>query len=331
MPRPAPGRRLARLHLEAAQAWHDLGDPERALRSANEGLAVCPDDPLTRAGLLRQRFVQVFNLEHRSPREDLYEAIELLEGVDDARARVLLSRVLSNLAIGERGDDAAEHAARAIALAEEAGDDAALAVALTVEAWRIADDEDDVASAMAPIERACRSALDPSVRVYAGAAQVDLLARLGRFDEAVVVGSSYDEDRPRGHRAGLGLVDRLLGRAGAVRHRAPREALRYARRARRLAEPGLPWSAPRCASSRRTSAGTTSPRARDELLVAERAAIDESLRATPDKHGSWAIDRATPPDPTCAGATACRPADGAMGRHRRASRRAPRRSAVTPR
>ena len=46
MPKIERARAARAFHLDAAQAWHDLGDPERSLRSANEGLAVCPDDPL---------------------------------------------------------------------------------------------------------------------------------------------------------------------------------------------------------------------------------------------------------------------------------------------
>ncbi len=105
------GTTLAQLHLDAAQAWHDLGEPARALRSANEGLALDPEDPLTRAALLRQRFVEVYNTEHENRSDDLDAAIALLEGLDDVRARILLSRVLSNVAIGGHGAEAAAAAA----------------------------------------------------------------------------------------------------------------------------------------------------------------------------------------------------------------------------
>lgn len=285
------GVTLAQLHLEAAQAWHELGDAERALRSSNEGLAVCPDDALTRAGLLRQRFVQVFNTEHRNRGEDLVEAIGLLEGLDDPRARVMLSRALSNLAIDERGSDAKEHAARAIAIAEESGDSAALAIALTIEAWRIAGEEDDVARAMEPIERAVALQLDPSVRAYAGAAQVDLLARLGRFEESALVGRQYYADTvrdgvERGSGSGIAFaVARALFAAGH-----PSDALRYAARSQRLADRDSRGSVARLLSTHYS--WDDEQDARRDLLAAERGAIGESLRSVPEKHGSWTIDQA---------------------------------------
>lgn len=284
------GTTLPQLHLDAAQAWHDLGDSERALRSANEGLAVCPDDPLTRAGLLRQRFVQVFNTEHRNRRDDLLTAIELLEDLPDPRARVLLSRILSNVAIAEHGDEAKEHAARAIALAEEAGDDAALAVALTIEAWRIADDEDDAPRSIEPIERAAGLPLDPALRSYVGEAYIDLLQRLGRFDEAVVVGEQHYADIVRaGIERGNGMsIAFPLARALFALGR-PHEALRYARRAQRLSDPISRGSVLRLIATHYS--WNDEDEARASLLAAERGSIDDSLEAFPEKHGSWVIDR----------------------------------------
>lgn len=284
------GTTLPQLHLEAAQAWHDLGDTERALRSANEGLAVCPDDPLTRAGLLRQRFVEVYNSEHRNRRDDLLTAIGLLEDLPERRARVLLSRILSNLAIAERGDEAKEHVARAIALAEEAGDDAALAVAFTIEAWRIADDEDDAARAIEPIERAAQLTLDPALRAYVGEAHVDLLQRTGRFGDAVVVGEQhYTEIVRAGIERGSGMsIAFSLARALFAMGR-PGEALRYARRAQRLSDAKSRGSVVRLLATHYT--WNDEPEARGALLAAERASIDDSLRAFPEKHGSWVIDR----------------------------------------
>lgn len=285
------GTTLPELHLEAAQAWHDLGDSERSLRSASEGLAVCPDDPITRAALLRQRFVEVFNFEHRNRREDLHAAIELLEGQSDERARTLLSRVLTNVAITEHGDDAREHAQRAIALAEEVGDDAALGVALTVESWRISDDEDDEPSALAPLERAAALRLDPALRAYAGAAQIDLLVRLGRFDEAVVVGEQhYAEvvragiERGSGSSIAYSLARALFGIGRAE------EGVRFARRARRLSDRSARGSVTRLLATHLT--WNDEPAARAELLSAEKSAIDEQLRTHPDKRGAWAVDQA---------------------------------------
>lgn len=301
------GTTLAQLHLDAAQAWHDLGDAARALRSANEGLAVCPDDPITRAGLLRQRFVEVFNTEHRNRREDLLTAIELLEDLDDTRAHVLQSRILSNLAIAEHGEEARDHAARAISLAEEAGDDPALGVALTIEAWRIADEEDDAPRAIPPIERAIALNLDPAMRAYVGTAQIDLLLRVGRFDEAVVVGEQHYADVVRAgieRGAGSSIAFSLARALFAVGR--PNEAVRYARRAQRLSDAGSRGSVLRLIATH--FSWNDEADARDALLAAERTTIDESLRANPEKHGSWIIDRG---DAALAmpGTTAARSAD----------------------
>ncbi|MCP2635233.1 AAA family ATPase [Microbacterium sp. HD4P20] len=283
------GTTLPELHLGAAEGWHDLGDSERALRSAKEGLAVCPDDPFTRAALLRQRFVEVFNFEHRNQREDLLAAIDLLEGIDDERADALLSRVFTNLAIGDDGATAQHYAQRAITLAERAGDNAALGVALTVESWRIADDEDDEPRALAPVQRAAALPLDPALRSYTGSALVDLLVRLGRFDEAVIFGEQRYADAVRaGIERGSGAsVAYSLARALFSMGRAE-DALRYARRARRLTK--ARGSVVRLIATHLS--WNDQAAARDELLSADWALIEESLRTHPKKRTSWAIDRA---------------------------------------
>lgn len=287
------GTTLPALHLDAAQAWHDLGDAERALRSANEGLAVCPDDPLIRAALIRQRYVQTFNLEHThtSQPADLDEAVALLEDVDDPRARVLLSRVLTNMAIDEHGTDAAEHAARAIALAEEAGDDAALAVALTVEAWRLAGDEEQESAALAPLERAVALRLDPSMRAYVGNALTHMLVSAGRLREAVVVGTQHYEDVVRaGIERGSGAAIAQSVAFALFATGEPEAALQYARRARRLMSQADAASALRLLSSHLT--WDDRPRERDDLLAAERGRIDEAQRPHSEKAAWWAVERA---------------------------------------
>ncbi|NLP84145.1 AAA family ATPase [Microbacterium sp. CFH 90308] len=285
------GTTLPELHLGAAEGWHDLGDAERALRSANEGLAVCPDDAFTRAALLRLRFVEVFNFEHRNQTEDLHAAIELLDGLDDERALALLSRVYTNLAIGDHGASAQQNAQRAIALAEQAGDDAALGVALTVESWRISDDETDEPRALAPVQRAAALPLDPALRSYAGTALIDLLVQLGRFDEAAIVGEQRYADAVRaGIERGSGAsVAYSLARALFSMGRAD-DALRYARRARRLTSPTGRGSVVRLIASHLS--WDDQPAARDELLTADAAMIDESLRTHPKKRSSWMTERA---------------------------------------
>ncbi|KAF2415655.1 AAA family ATPase [Microbacterium sp. B35-30] len=285
------GTSLPALHLDAAQDWHDLGDPERSLRSANEGLAVCPDDPLMRAALMRQRYVQTFNLEHTGHPSDLDEAVALLEGVDDRRARVLLSRVLTNMAIDEHGTDAAEHAARAIALAEEVGDDAALAVALTVEAWRLARDEDEDSAALAPLQRAVALRLDPSMRAYVGNALTHMLVSAGRLDEAVVVGTQHYEDVVRaGIERGSGAAIAQSVAFALFATGQPETALHYARRARRLMSPADAASTLRLLSSH--LAWDDRPSERDDLLATERGRIEEAQRLYPDKAAWWVVERA---------------------------------------
>ncbi|GAA5200130.1 LuxR family transcriptional regulator [Microbacterium jejuense] len=285
------GTTLPAVHLDAAQAWHDLGDAERSLRAANEGLAVCPDDALTRAALLRQRFVQTFNLEHRQRDEDLAESVALLEQLDDPRARILLSRALTNMALNEHGDVAREHTLRAIELAEDGGDDAALAVALTVEAWRIASDEDDEPRALEPLQRAVTLRLDPGMRAYAGSALTDMLVRVGRFAEAAVVGTQHYADVVRAgieRGSGPGLAYTLALALFSAGH--PEEGLRYAQRARRLTDAHYAATMVRLMVGHLTWDDRTD--ARDELLVAERATIEAAARDRAEKTRSWRIQRA---------------------------------------
>jgi DNA-binding CsgD family transcriptional regulator len=282
---------LPELHLAAALAWHDIGDSLRALRSADEGLSVCTDDPLTRAALLRQRYVQAFNGEHRERREDLLAAAELLEGRDDVPAVALLSRIMTNLSMGEHGAEAAEQGRRAVTLAEEAGDDSALAVALTSEAWRVASDEDDEPGALLLLERAATLDVSPAMRAYVGEAHVDMLARLARYDEAAIVGERrYAEAVRAGVERGSGAsiaysLARVLFSLGR-----PDEGLRYTRRARRLVERANRVSMVRLLSTHYIWSGE--PDARDALLEDERQAIAESIAKHPEKHSSWIIDRA---------------------------------------
>jgi DNA-binding CsgD family transcriptional regulator len=285
------GATLPALHLDAAYAWHDLGELDRALRSANEGLAVCVDDPITRAALLRQRFVEVFNSEHRERREDLLEAIALLEGLEEPRARAPQSRVLSNLAIGTDTPEAAGYLERAIALAESVPDDDALAVALTLETWRIADREDDESRALEPIERAVSLNLDPSLRAYAGATQVDILSRLGRFTEAALVAEQHYADTVRagiergsGWPLAMGLANALFA-AGR-----PTRAVHFAHRAQRLVAGRSGSAAAGLYLLATHYTWNDESAAREALLEEEHAAVEESRRRHAAKQGWWAID-----------------------------------------
>jgi DNA-binding CsgD family transcriptional regulator/tetratricopeptide (TPR) repeat protein len=285
------GTTLPSLHLDAAQAWNDLGDAERALRSTNEGLACCADEPLTRAALLRHRFVQVYNTEKVARREDLDAAIALLEPIKTNAALVLHSRVMANIAFIEHGAEAAEHARQAIALAEQSGDDTALAVALAVESWRIADDEDDEERGLEPIERAMTLRVNPAMRAYAGHAHLDLLSRLGQFEEVVAIGEKYHAEAVRaGIERGSGTsIAFSLGTALLAAGR-PGEAVRYIQRARLLSERISRANADRLLAIHH--AWNDEPMSRAAVLEADRASIREFREVHPEKRHWWAIERA---------------------------------------
>lgn len=283
------GTTLPRLHLDAAQSWHELGDAERALRAANEGLAACVDEPLVRAALLRQRFVHEFNTGKRPDRSDLREAAALLEGLDGREARVLLSRTLTNLAIDDEGAAAPGALERAIEIAEEVGDAAALAVALTNLSWRISDREDDEPRALEPLERALALTLDPATRAYAGEAYVNLLSRLGRFHESALVGRRLHEESARaGIERGSGATIAIAVAHALFSAGEPEPALRYAQRARRLLDRPSRVTVLRLLATH--YAWNDQPDAREALLQSERAAIEEHARRHPEKHDWWVLE-----------------------------------------
>ena len=284
------GETLARLHLAAAEAWHDLGESPRALRAAEEGLATEPADPLTRAALLRMRFVQAFNAEGRDRRDDLHAAIAILETSEAVEATTLQSRTLSNLAQLERGADAARDTARAIELAEKADNDPALAVALTTEAWRLADEDGFEEQALAPLERAVALELTPAMNAFVGEAYVDVLRRVGRFDDACLVGEQQLVDAVQGgiERTSGTKFSFVLSRAHFAAGR-PAEGLAHARRALRFADRASRPSAVRLFASHHHWNDESA--VRDELLARERSAIDGVLELHPEKHASWAVER----------------------------------------
>lgn len=280
------GTTLAELHLDAAQAWHDLGDPERALRAAQEGLAADPQDPLVHAALIRQKIVQEFNTDRNPDHEELLGAIALLEGIDTDASRVLQSRILSNLALSYPDGRAEAYLRRAVTLAEGAGDDVALAIALVNESWRQSDTMGDEVAALAPLEQALGLQVNPAVRAYVGAAYVDLLARLGRYDEATAVGEAHFADAVRGgiERGSGGSVAVQIAHAHFCAGR-PEEAKRYAQRARRLLDRPSRAAVIRVLATHH--AWNDQPVERDALLLEERATMDASRHAHPEKHDWW--------------------------------------------
>lgn len=280
------GTTLPELHLSAAQAWHDLGDPDRALRAALEGLATDPQDPMVRAALIRQKIVQEFNTGRHPDHEELLGAIALLEGIDTDASRVLQSRILSNLALSYADGRAEEYLRTAVHLAEGAGDDVALAIALVNESWRYSDAAGDEIAALAPLERARELQVNPAVRAYVGAAYVDLLARLGRYDDAALVGEAHFADAVRGgiERGSGGSIAVQIAHAHFCAGR-PDEARRYAARARRLLDRPSRASVIRMLAAH--YAWNDQPGEHDTLLAVEHATIEEARRSHPDKHEMW--------------------------------------------
>jgi hypothetical protein len=279
------GTTLAELHLDAAQWWHDLGDPERALRSASEGLAVSPDDPLILAALLRQRFVHEFNTGKKPDGSDLREAMRLLEGVSGERARVLMSRILINL-VGEDDAEGGGQLDRAIEIAEETGDETALAVALTNKSSLLSDAQDDEPAALGPVERALSLRINPATRTYAGEVYVSLLSRLGRFQEAADVGEQLYAEAARagierGTAAGMAVstVHALFAAGDAE------TALRYAARTRRTLDPSIRVDLARVLATH--YAWNDQPDARRDLLDAERSILEEHARRHPRSAEWW--------------------------------------------
>ncbi|MBP1078166.1 DNA-binding CsgD family transcriptional regulator [Microbacterium terrae] len=303
------GMSLARLQLRAADAWHDLSEAERALRAANEGISVC-DDPVTLAGLLRHKWVQEANTGRRPGDDDLQSAIGLLRDRDEPEALVLLSRIMTNLAMSH-GPEAVEHLERAIGIAEEADDAPALAVALNTLGWHYANDEDDPDRALAPLERAIALPLDPAMRVYVASTYVDMLSLLGRFREAAVAGAAHHTDAVRsGIERGV-----ATGLALSVAHASfaigePDQGIRYAQRARRLLDPPGRSTAVRMLATH--YAWNDAHDERVALLAAERESLESVRRKHPAKRGWW-VDHSVDSVLTAAAGIASMPDEGTMG------------------
>ncbi|WJL96251.1 AAA family ATPase [Microbacterium sp. ET2] len=280
------GTSLPELHLSAAQAWHDLGDPDRALRAALEGLSTEPQDPMVRAALIRQKIVQEFNTDRNPDHEELLGAIAMLEGIETDASRVLQSRILSNLALSYSDGRAEQYLQTAVALAEGAGDDVALAIALVNESWLSSDTAGDEIAALAPLERALELQVNPAVRAYVGAAYVDLLARLGRYDDAARVGEAHLADAVRGgiERGSGGSIAVQIAHAHFCAGR-PDEAKQFATRARRLLDRPSRGSVIRLLAGH--YAWNDQSDERDALLAVERTAMDESGRSQPHRNDWW--------------------------------------------
>ena len=280
------GTTLADLHLQASIAWQDLGDPERSLRAANEGLGAPIDDPVLRAALLRQRYVGEFNTRRDPDPATLDDILNLLEGIDSDAAKILRSRILTNIALDHRPKDARADLQRAVQLAEQAGSNQALAIALTNEAWRLSEQDDDEVAALIPLERALALQLNPSARAYVGAAYTDMLNRLGRYDDAAHVGERHlDEALDAGLDRGLG-GDIALSTAQALFSAGrPELGVAVAHRARRLLDRASRIHVIRLLTTHYV--WNDEPEAREALLAMERATVDDARRQRPTRSEWW--------------------------------------------
>lgn len=81
--------RLA-LHLNLAQCWLKLEQPEQTLKHANEALTIDPENP---KALFRRAMVYEKKKEFELAKEDLILAQEHPSGKEDANIATLLKRV----------------------------------------------------------------------------------------------------------------------------------------------------------------------------------------------------------------------------------------------
>jgi DNA-binding CsgD family transcriptional regulator len=126
---------------------------------------------------------------------------------------------------------------------------------------------------------------------YTGHAHLDLLSRLGRFDEVIAIGEKYHTEAVRaGIERGSGTsIAFSLGTALLAAGR-PDEAVRYVQRARLLSERISRANADRLLAIH--YAWNDQPTSRAAVLEAERASIREFREVHPEKRHWWAIERA---------------------------------------
>ena len=222
----------AALALSIAGDYYDIGETERALRSAEAGIAFAePDERLLRAELLRTTAAR-----QRSTGRDpdaivsLRTARDLLDENGDAAEQALLAKVDALLAVTDQSPASPAVLDHAVSLAEASRDDEALAHALYMRAWLDAD-SGRIGASVVDLTRAMQLNADISTHHIVANNLVDTLGRLGRYREALEVGrASYDETVQVGRERGLGAyvnanvaeIELNLGEAHAGVTRAER-------------------------------------------------------------------------------------------------------------
>lgn len=179
------------LHNELALLWSG-NDPARALRIARAGLHG-DVEPLTRGMLLGECAVALFNLGRLSEcAEHTADAIAQLDEADPAHwsalARLLAMRsALPGRVIGADASQQQQLADRALELAELVGDTRAMRSVLGNASWaQIAFA--GLEASLATARRMRELTVSATERLEADLIELDVLVRLGRFDEAIGVG-----------------------------------------------------------------------------------------------------------------------------------------------
>jgi len=190
------GRERQVLALSIAENLADAGDTARSARVVEEALALCPpEDPLTRATLMRLLFIHRHNLGHRGPdqRALLDDAEAIVAGDDSSAARALLARILGAkgvYALG--GEDGLAMLDEAVERAVESGDVDALASVVITRASSRAD-LGDLEGALEDLRRGSEVTTIAGFTYQAINNMVDVLVRLGRLGEAVALGETGRE------------------------------------------------------------------------------------------------------------------------------------------
>jgi DNA-binding CsgD family transcriptional regulator len=183
------GTSLHGLTASVADSWLLAADMGRALRVALAALASRPEDPVDRAALHRLAGIALANQGRVTEALDhLRRAVALLDENDDLRALPVLALSLgASYAATGGGPENEDLRRRALSLAQAAGDDevrAQTSIYLTSAFSTSARLRED----LEVLSEALSLDIAPSLRAKVCLIQVDTLARLGEYAEAVRVG-----------------------------------------------------------------------------------------------------------------------------------------------
>ncbi|MBD3941772.1 AAA family ATPase [Microbacterium sp. NEAU-LLC] len=226
------GLSRAALSRGIAEDYFGIGENERSLRSAEAGARFArPEERLLRAELLRLVGARQRTAGRDDAAAETFRAARtLLDDSGDAGERALLAKIDAILAVAEPAAESEALLDRAVTLAEGSGDDDALAQTLYLRAWFVSD-HGRLEAAVEDLRRAVDVSADISTHHTAVNNLVDLLGRLGRYDEALELGrAAFDETVLAGRERGLGAhinanvaeIDMHLGHASAGVARAQR-------------------------------------------------------------------------------------------------------------